>query len=409
LTAFPPLTELAADVSARVESDRERIVSLCGRLVEAPSVNPPGDTRAVADVVWRQLTDGGLSPRIRSQDPAMPSVLATLDSGQPGPHLVLNVHLDTMPPGDADAWSVPVLRLTRRQGRLYGLGMGNMKGAIAAMLTAVEYLHQMRGQWSGQITFTAVSDEVVFGENGASYLLRADPALYGDALLCGEGPGYGRLALAEKGVLWASLSATSPGGHASAAGAGTSAAARLAAAVLAVDALSGQASTPPGALAEMTAYGLPEEWSVTANIGTLTAGTFISQIATSGRADVDLRFPPGLALADAEALLREAVSGLGVEVTRLKGWEANWTSPGAPLTQAFQHAHLSLCGEPAHYAVRLPASDASRWRAHHIPALCFGPQPTLSAGADDYAEENDVLRCAALYTLTAISLACNPW
>jgi succinyl-diaminopimelate desuccinylase len=284
-----------------------------------------------------------------------------------------------------------------------------MTGAVAAMLTAVGYLHEMRGQWSGQITFTAVSDEVVFGDNGAAYLLQIDPALYGDALLCGEGPGYRRLALAEKGVLWASLAATSPGGHSSAARAGTSAAARLAAAIVAVDALNGQASTPPSALAEMAAYSLPEEWSLTANIGTVTAGTFIGQIATSGRAEIDLRLPPGLTLADAEVLLRNAVSRLDVDMARLKGWEANWTSPGARLTQAFQHAHLSLAREPARYAVRLPASDASRWRAHHIPALCFGPQPTLSAGADDYAEESEVLRCAALYTLTAMSLSRTRW
>jgi succinyl-diaminopimelate desuccinylase len=54
------------------------------------------------------------------------------------------------------------------------------------------------------------------------------------------------------------------------------------------------------------------------------------------------------------------------------------------------------------HAIRLPASDAARWRQHGVPALCYGPQPTYSAGLDDYADEDEVLRCAALYTAAAI-------
>ncbi len=51
---------------------------------------------------------------------------------------------------------------------------------------------------------------------------------------------------------------------------------------------------------------------------------------------------------------------------------------------------------------RLPASDASRWRRQGVQALCYGPQPTWSAGIDDYADEDEVVRCAALYALTAV-------
>jgi succinyl-diaminopimelate desuccinylase len=61
-----------------------------------------------------------------------------------------------------------------------------------------------------------------------------------------------------------------------------------------------------------------------------------------------------------------------------------------------------VVGEPTPYAIRLPASDASRWRRAGVAALCYGPQPTWSAGIDDYAEEDEVLRCASLYTLTAL-------
>jgi succinyl-diaminopimelate desuccinylase len=403
----PSFAEQSRDVAAMVEAQREDIVALCADLVAAPSVNPPGDTRQVADVVTRALAARGLLSRQEHTDPSMPSVIAELDSGRPGPHLILNVHLDTMPPGDESAWSQPVWELTRTGGRLYGLGMGNMKGAVAAMITAAALLAERSGQWTGRITFTAVSDEVVFGDNGAAYLLREHPQLYGDGLLCGEGPGFRRLAIGEKGVLWLRLSATGAAGHSSAVAAGGSATARIAAAVSAVDALTGTLGALPADLAEMAIPGTDVDPGLvlTANVGTLQGGSFIGQIATHATAEVDLRLPPGLHTTDAYALVRRAVDGIdSVEVAEIKGWDPNWTRPDAPLTLAWQRAATAICGAPSEYAIRLPASDASRWRRRGVPALCFGPQPTWSAGIDDYAEEDEVLRCASLYTLTALSV-----
>jgi succinyl-diaminopimelate desuccinylase len=37
-----------------------------------------------------------------------------------------------------------------------------------------------------------------------------------------------------------------------------------------------------------------------------------------------------------------------------------------------------------------------------VPAVCYGPQPTLSAGVDDHAEERAVLDCAAVYALAGL-------
>ena len=397
----------AAEVVEAVAAQREDVLDLCAALVAAPSVNPVGDTREVADVVARALADRAIESRQAFCEPTMPSVVAELDSGVPGPHLVLNVHLDTMPPGDESRWTQPVWELTRTRGRLYGLGMGNMKGAVAAMITAAGLLAERRSDWSGRITFTAVSDEVVFGDNGAAFLLRHHPDLLGDGLVCGEGPGFQRLALGEKGVLWLELTATGDPGHSSAVRRGETAAARLADAVSRIDALTGT----PGALpAELAALAVPcgdgrdAGLVLTANVGTLSAGSFIGQIATEGRAEVDLRLPPGISVDRGMQLVQEAVAHIPtIAVRLLKGWDPNWTSPVSALARAWNQASEAVTGAPATYAIRLPASDASRWRRAGVPALCYGPQPTWSAGVDDYAEEEEVLRCAGLYTLAALS------
>ena len=404
MTVHEPITGLAAQITESAQARREDLVDLCTALVAARSVNPEGDTRAVADVVLTALTSLGLSPRLERQVEAMPSVIAEIDSGKPGPHLVLNVHLDTMPPGDEDAWSVPVWDLTRRDGRLYGLGMGNMKGAVAAMVTAAALLNEHRTAWRGRITFTAVSDEVVFGENGAAFLLREHPHFYGDGLICGEGPGFRRLGIGEKGVLWLELNATGDAGHSSSVTRGRSATARLAAAVAAIDALNGVRQEPPAELAGYFAVEQDPGFELTANVGIIDAGTFVGQVAIDGRAEIDLRLPPGIGTDAAQAMVASIAESVGgVTVRRIKGWDPNWTSPDNALTRAWNHAAGLIGTAEPEYAIRLPASDASRWRQQGVPALCFGPQPTLSAGVDDYAEEDEVVRCVSLYTMAAIA------
>jgi succinyl-diaminopimelate desuccinylase len=400
-TALDPA--LVAQVRAFQRRVAPDVVARCADLVAAPSVNPPGDTREVAEVVRRALEAAGLPARLEHTDPAMPSVVAEIDSGRPGPHLILNVHLDTMPPGDESRWTVPVWELTRRDGRLYGLGMGNMKGAVAAMVSAAEVLGTLRAHWRGRVTMLAVSDEVVFGENGAAHLLRAHPDLYGDGLICGEGPGFRRLAIGEKGVLWVRLAATADGGHSSAVRRGASATSRLSRALVAVDDLNGRRFDLPAGLTALAAGADERELALSVNAGTVAGGTFVGQIATRAAAELDLRLPPGLTADAAEQLVRDQVAAVGgeVDVSRIKAWDPNWTDPADALTQDWVRAAQAL-GRNTRYAIRLPASDASRWRRAAVPSLCYGPQPTWSAGLDDYADEDEVLDCVSLYALAAL-------
>jgi succinyl-diaminopimelate desuccinylase len=390
-----------AALLAGVDAAAGDIVALCSRLVAAPSVNPPGDTRQVAQVVQDELRAAGLASELVAADPAMPSVLAQLDSGRPGPHLVLNVHLDTMEPGDLSAWTVPVFEMTEVDGRLYGLGMGNMKGAVAAMVTAYRLLAEQREAWSGRLTLTAVSDECVFGDNGAAHLLATRPeAVLGDALICGEGPGMMRLALAEKGVLWVEVSATGVGGHSSNAQRGATAPAQLARALTALDELNDLTVSPPDGLESVPADDV-EAGRLSASVGTLSGGTFVSQLARSATARLDLRVPPGLSLDDLGAEIDRRLRGTGAGWSRIKGWEANWSGTDVPFVAAFAEVAEQVRSQPCVPTVRLPASDASRWRQRGVPAVCYGPQPGLSAGVDDYALEQDVLDCARIYALAA--------
>src|SRR5262245_36643292 len=159
-------SDLIAAVCGEIDAAREQLVALCGELVGAVSVNPPGRTTEVADIVCRDLARHGIAGEQIAADAEAPNVVASLEGGGTGRHVVFNAHMDTMEAGDEAAWSVPVARLTRRDGRLYGLGMGNMKGALAAMCFATAALNRHRAAWAGRLSLTEVSDEVMYGDRG---------------------------------------------------------------------------------------------------------------------------------------------------------------------------------------------------------------------------------------------------
>jgi len=390
-------------VDAFVEGHRARLLQLCADLVAAPSVNPPGDTRAPAAVLCAFFAEQGIPVEIAAAVPAKPNLVVALEGNGPGPHLAFNGHLDTIPPGDESAWSVPLFQLTRRGDRLYGLGIGNMKGGVAALALATAFLHARRADWLGRVTLTLVADETVFGPDGAGWLLDHRPELLGDALICAEGPGEMGLAIAEKGLLWIEIEATAPPGQGMLSRRGSGAVARLAAVLHALDALNDVRAEPPGEISILADNAGEHGLRLSVNCGTIEGGHFVSQVATRAVARVDFRIPPGLALAEVEGCV-DAIVRTHPAVTwrRIKGWEANWTAPHHAICRASHRVGAFLHAGARKNVVRLPASDAARWRARGVPAVCFGPQPTFAAGVDDYVLEADVIACAKFYALAAL-------
>ena len=397
------MNNLADTVCRDIDTAREELVDLCGDLVAAASVNPPGRTVEVAQVVRAYLSGHDITTETVTADDEAPNVVGRIDAGAGGRHVVFNAHMDTMEAGDAAAWTVPIARLSRRDGRLYGLGMGNMKGALAAMCLATTILKRHSNAWKGRLTMTAVSDEVMFGERGTVFLLRECPDVAGDFLISGEGPGFMGLAVAEKGLLWLDIEARSSGGHASRALRGKTAVAKLASFLSRIDALNETFATLPHELAGVSGGEGNLGLRLSLNAGTIAAGTVRSQVATRAHAGLDIRLPPGITAQDCEQLIREEATD-DIELKPVKAWDSNWTALDNPLVVALIAAAKSVRGEQPQFVVRLPGSDARRWRDLGVPAACYGPQPTLSAGIDDYVNEQDVVDCAKIYARATLAL-----
>jgi acetylornithine deacetylase len=77
--------------------------------------------------------------------------------------LLLNGHIDVVPPGDLECWSDDPLSGKYEQGRIYGRGALDMKGGLAAGITAFKLLLDLGFVNSGDLLISSVCGEETGG------------------------------------------------------------------------------------------------------------------------------------------------------------------------------------------------------------------------------------------------------
>lgn len=136
-------------------------VALTQQLIRAESVSPhdAGCQALMSDYL------GDLGFRIEAMPFGDVKNLWALH-GQGGPLFVFAGHTDVVPPGAVDAWQTPPFEPTLKDGLLYGRGAADMKGSLAAMLTASRRFIAKHPDHSGTIGFLITSDEEAAAING---------------------------------------------------------------------------------------------------------------------------------------------------------------------------------------------------------------------------------------------------
>lgn len=168
-----PVEQILADLDdpierAVVRSLAERadeILDFTCELIRTPSVNPPGDESLVAAVVLDRLRAIGITDaEIVADLPDRPNVVAAIGSAEAGRSIMFSGHIDTKPPGDLSKWRTDPFEPTIVDGELVGLGSGDMKASIAAMIYAAGALVDA-GEVPGRMALVLTADE----ENGSTY------------------------------------------------------------------------------------------------------------------------------------------------------------------------------------------------------------------------------------------------
>ena len=363
--------------------DRDRLVDLALRLVSTPSFT--GSEQPAAELM-RDVLDGiGLQTQWQQVEEGRANVLGTWAGAGGGPTLMFNGHLDTSYSG-REPWlqGIPGFQPEgfERDGRIYGLGISNMKGALASYVEAVRALQDAGVRLRGDVLIAAVVGEIEKTQQGdaqgAEYRGYAAGSRYlvthggvADMCILGE-PTENKLVLAHFGSLWLRLSTHGPFIHTA-----FSVGRRDENSILKMrPVLDAVLDWLPSWEEEMS-YG---EVRGVANVGSIEGGFGWRASRTPHRTDlyVDLRVPPNVPMAEARAKALEFARSLdSVDA------EVYVTAPGAeideghPLVSALAEAHEEVFGAPAERDVTRWFSDASVLTRYGIATVNYGTSSGL--------------------------------
>ena len=104
-------------------------------------------------------------------------VVGRIGRATPGtPTLMINGHVDVVPPGDDGAWMTQPFQPTVRDGRLYGRGACDTKGGLAAALHALDAIRDARIELDGQVVVSSAIGEEDGGSGTLGTLLNGAAA-----------------------------------------------------------------------------------------------------------------------------------------------------------------------------------------------------------------------------------------
>jgi acetylornithine deacetylase len=336
-------------------------------LVSADTQNPMGDERPLSQSLAGELRALGARTVDTFEVEGHHAVCARF--GDSPPTLLVNAHLDTVPANAG--YSSPPHELVERDGRLYGLGTADTKGAIAAILEALATRPPHR---SVAVLFSG--DEEHGSQCLGAFLKGPFSRGLTHAVVCE--PTSLRVGHRHRGIGSAEMVATSPGGHSSRVDFVTNPMVTLARAAVALDqwGASKREDGPPGFR------------GLCLNVAALDGGVAFNVIPSRATLRVSVRPAPGSSveavLGEAEGEARRAAAPSDVT------WEINHSR------QAFATRDLTafapLLGDRLKDPVDLAFwTEAAMFSAAGIDAVVFGPGDIAQAHAPDEFVEIDQL------------------
>ena len=130
---------------------------LLKKLVQAETTAQVGEL-AGAQVISADFARSGIDSSIDTWDGTRANVSARVKSAGGRAALLFACHLDVVGPGEAP-WSHPAFGGVESDGKIHGRGAADMKGGIAAIVTAIRQIVDSGTRLRGDIVFVAAAGE----------------------------------------------------------------------------------------------------------------------------------------------------------------------------------------------------------------------------------------------------------
>lgn len=200
-------------------------VEVAQQLIRFTTVNPPGDEAACVEWIRNLLDRAGIETKVFAADPRRPTLVARMRGRGLEPPLLLHAHVDVVPV-EGQRWSRAPFGGEVVDGELWGRGAVDMKGHLAAMLTAMLRMRALGEEPPGDVVLAVVPDEETGSVVGARFLVERHPELFegvryaigedgGAELRVGEHVRLHPIVVAEKRTVWVRATLRGAGGHAS--------------------------------------------------------------------------------------------------------------------------------------------------------------------------------------------------
>jgi acetylornithine deacetylase len=373
-----------------MQIDRSYTLDTLARLVQINSINPtlaPGAAgeREIANFIAGSLRGCGLSAEILEPQPGRTSVLGRLAGTGGGRSLMLNAHSDTV---DVRGMTEPFSGAIR-EGRLYGRGSFDMKGSLAACMSAAKSLKDAGRALRGDVLVAAVSDEE-YGSLGTSDLIsrvKVDGAIVTE-------PTALEVCLAHKGYLWIEVVVEGRAAHGSKFELGIDANMKMGLFLAKLNDLE-------RALRERPPHPLVGPPSLHAAM--LQGGTGLSTYAPSCTVQIERRTVPGETGA-------QAVDEIQVIIDELSDSEMDFratvrpfferepfeVAPDARVVQAVDRAAAKVRGRRPTHIGDTPWMDAALLQAAGVETVVFGAAGAGAHSDVEWVEVESVIQLAEI-------------
>ena len=387
------LDELAEIIGKHL--DPNCVIALTQQLVSVPSHTAEGEEQAAA-VLEKFLQSAGISTTRQQVEDVGVNVIATLPSATGTGGLLLNGHLDTVPP--SSAMPFPPFAATIEDGKMWGRGTADMKGGIAAMACALAAIRAADIPLVRPLVLAAVASEER-GNLGTAALtrsgIRAEWAVIGEATDL-------NLVTSHKGVDRYRVIVEGQAAHESMPDLGVNAIMQAASIITGLH----ETLWPEAKRHSHPVLGHP-----TYNIGTIEGGTSRNMIPDRCMFQMSKRWLPGdspeAIRAEIEAAVRSTEPEAKVSVVREPEFDR---IPHPPLDIAADHPLVrTLATVTTQLTGRTPRLDS--WGAFTdgallqeagIPTVIFGPGDVSLAHTDDeHIELSQLMAAAELYAVFA--------